>query len=85
MPASDPDGLEMSPDVYRGTRIRETVPATLDLADNAGLAVHGIFSTIDPDVLHTMCRGAASCSTSSWPSAAGCRACARRISPTLPP
>ena len=54
MPALDPAGLELRPAVYRGTRTRELVPDTLDLAENARLAVNGILATVDPDVLHTM-------------------------------
>jgi hypothetical protein len=54
MPALSPDGLALNPGVYDGTRSRELVPDTLDLTDNARLAVHGILSTVDPEVLHTM-------------------------------
>jgi hypothetical protein len=52
--AVDPEGLELRSSVYSGTRTRETVPDTLDLSDNARLAVNGILGTVDPDVLHTM-------------------------------
>jgi hypothetical protein len=49
-----PDAPTIKIKPYQGDAYEALVPDTLDLAENARLAVNGILATVDPDVLHTM-------------------------------